>query len=257
MIHPGAVVNPAADISNSAEVGPYSIIGPDVVIGDDTWIGPHVVVNGPTTIGAHNRIYQFASIGDAPQHLNYKNEPTRLMIGDRNTIREYVTVNRGTVAGGGLTRIGNDNLLMAYSHIAHDCIVMDHTIFANGASLAGHVDVGDYAILGGFTLVHQFCNIGSHSITAINTVVFKDIPPFVVASGYGAQPHGINTTGLKRRDFSEEVINALNEAYKTIFRSGFNTEEAITSLEPLAKKYSEIAELVQFIKNSERGIIRA
>lgn len=257
MVHPGAVVDPAADISSRAEIGPYCIIGPDVSIGDHTWIGPHVVINGPTTIGANNRIYQFASIGDAPQHVNYKNEPTRLVIGDRNTIREYVTINRGTVEGGGVTRIGSDNLLMAYSHIAHDCVVMDHTIFANGASLAGHVDVGDYAILGGFTLVHQFCNIGAHSITAINTVVFKDIPPFVVASGYGAEPHGINTTGLKRRDFPDDVIDVLKNAYKTIFRSGVNAEEALASLEPLAKKYPEIANLIQFIRNSERGIIRA
>ncbi len=257
MIHSRAVVDPAADISDSAEIGPYSIIGPGVTIGDHTWIGPHVVVNGPTNIGVDNKIYQFASIGDAPQHVNYKNEPTRLIIGDRNTIREYVTVNRGTVAGGELTRIGSDNLLMAYSHIAHDCVVMDHTIFANGASLAGHVDVGDYAILGGFTLVHQHCSIGAHAITAINTVVFKDIPPFVVASGYGADPHGINTTGLKRRNFPEEVIDILKDAYKTIFRSGMNTEEALASLAPLAKKYAEIAELTRFIANSERGIIRA
>ncbi len=257
MIHPSAVIDPAADISDSVEIGPYAVIGPDVVIGDDTWVGSHVVINGPTRIGAGNKIYQFASIGEAPQHVNYNNEPTRLDIGNNNTIREYVTINRGTVEGGGLTRIGNHNLLMAYSHIAHDCALMDHTIFANGASLAGHVNVGSYAILGGFTLVHQFCNIGAHSITAINTVVFKDIPPFVVASGYGADPHGINTTGLKRRDYPDEVIDVLKEAYRVIFRSGMNVDEALTSLEPLAEKHAEVAELTRFIRSSERGIIRA
>lgn len=257
MIHPQSVVDPAADIDDSADIGAYSIIGPDVTIGGNTWVGPHVVINGPTTIGKNNKIYQFASIGDAPQHVDYKNEPTRLIVGDRNTIREYVTINRGTVAGGGITRIGNDNLLMAYSHIAHDCNVMDHTIFANGASLAGHVDVGDYAIFGGFTLVHQFCNIGAHSITAINTVVFKDIPPFVVASGYGAEPHGINVTGLKRRGFSEDVIETLKNAYKIIFRSSLSTEEALAALAPLVDQHPEIATLRRFIVKSKRGIIRA
>lgn len=257
MIHPDAVVDPAADVSSSAEVGAFSIIGPDVSIADRTWIGPHVVISGPTQIGADNKIYQFASIGEAPQHVNYKNEPTRLTIGDRNTIREFVTINRGTVDGGGLTQVGDDNLLMAYSHIAHDCVVENHTIFANGSSLAGHVNIGRYAILGGFTLVHQYCNIGAHSITAINTVVFKDIPPFVIASGYGADPHGINTTGLKRREFSDEVIDTLKEAYRIIFRSGKSTDEALDSLDSLANKCPEVEELAKFIRHSERGIIRA
>jgi len=257
LIHPGAIVDPKAEISNSAEIGPYSIIGPDVTIGDDTWIGPHVVINGPSTIGKNNRIFQFASIGDAPQHASYKNEPTRLTIGDRNIIREYVTINRGTVEGGGLTSDGNDNILMAYCHIAHDCHVMNHTVFANGASLAGNVTVGDYAILGGFTLIHQFCSIGAHSITAINTVVFKDIPPFIIASGYGAQPHGINVTGLKRRKIPEDVVENLKSAYKKVYRNGMSAQEALDALEPIAKQYSEVKEFCQFISNSKRGIIRA
>lgn len=256
MIHPQALVDPKARIGAGAEIGAFSIIGPDVEIGENTWIGPHVVIHGPTRIGAGNRIYQFCSLGDAPQHTGYKGEPTRLEIGDRNIIREYCTLNRGTVAGGGVTRLGNDNFLMAYCHLAHDCQVGNRTIFANCASLAGHVTVGDYAILGGFTVAHQFCRIGAHCITALGTITFKDIPPYVIASGNPAVPHGINVRGLKRRQFSEEQIQNLRRAYKVLYMSDRQLDEALAQLTDMARSGAEIAPLVEFVRASERGVIR-
>jgi UDP-N-acetylglucosamine acyltransferase len=258
VIHPQAIVDSAASIGEGVEIGPFSIIGPDVEIGDGTWIGPHVVINGPTTIGRENRIYQFASLGEAPQHSGYKGEPTRLVIGDRNLIREYVTMNRGTPVGRGVTSVGDDNFLMAYIHIAHDCSVGNHTTFANGSSLAGHVDVGDHAILGGFTLVHQFCRVGAHCITAVGTAVFKDVPPFMVAAGAdGARPFGLNVRGLKRRGFSPEVVEALRRAYKILYRSGLTLDEAVAQLGPLGEDLPEVGQLRSFVMESERGIIRS
>jgi UDP-N-acetylglucosamine acyltransferase len=256
MIHPQAVVDPSARIGNAVTIGAFSIVGPDVEIGENTWVGPHVVINGPTRIGANNKIYQFASLGDAPQHVSYQGEPTRLEVGDNNTIREYVTFNRGTAIGSEVTMIGNGNFFMAYSHVAHDCIIRDNTIFANAASLAGHVEVDDFAILGGFTLVHQFCKIGAHSITAVNTVVFKDIPPYVKAAGYGAKTHGLNLEGMRRRNFDQEIVQLLKEAYRIVYRSGMTIEQALSALKPLASKSPDVARFSDFIKKSERGIIR-
>jgi UDP-N-acetylglucosamine acyltransferase len=256
VIHPQAIIDSGAKLGKNVEVGPFTIIGDGVEIGGGTWIGPHVVIGGPTRIGRNNKIYQYCSIGEAPQHINYRGEPTELEIGDRNTIREYCTLNRGTVDGAGVTRIGDDNFLMAYVHVAHDCLVANHTILVNCASLAGHVDVGDCAILGGFTIIHQFCRVGAHSITALGTIAFKDIPPYVLAAGNGAQPYGINIRGLKRRQFSQASIEALRSAYKTIYKSGLKISEAISELEDKAVHQTEVKELVSFIKTSERGIIR-
>jgi UDP-N-acetylglucosamine acyltransferase len=256
VIHPGAIVDPAARLGKDVSVGPFSVIGADVEIGDGSWIGPHVVIQGPTRIGRENRIHQFCSLGDAPQHTGYRGEPTRLEIGDRNVIREYVTFNRGTVAGRGVTRIGSDNFIMAYCHVAHDCIVGDNTTFANGSSLAGHVTVGNFAVLGGFTMVHQFCRVGAYCMTAVNTVIFKDVPPFLMASGYGAEPHGLNLRGLKRRGFGAEAILTLRRAYKILYKSELGVDEAVAQLAPLAAGCPPVADLIEFIKGSERGIIR-
>lgn len=256
MIHPTAVIDARARLGADVEVGAYSIIGADVEIGDTTWIGPHAVILGPTRIGKGNRIYQFCSLGDAPQHLGYKGEPTRLEIGDNNVIREYCTLNRATVAGGGVTRVGNGNFLMAYSHIAHDCQVGDHTVFANASSLAGHVHIGDYAVLGGFTLVHQFCRIGAYCMTGVNTTLFKDVPPYVTVAGQGGVPHGINTRGLKRRGFSDDVILIIKRAYKTLYHSELKLAEAVAQLEQVGQSQAEIARFVEFIKASKRGIVR-
>ena len=256
MIHPQAIIDPRARLGSGVHVGPYSVIGADVEIGDRCWIGPHVVISGPTRIGADSRIYQFCSLGDAPQHTGYKGEPTRLEIGERNTVREYCTFNRGTVAGGGVTRIGTDNFIMAYSHIAHDCQVGNHTVFANASSLAGHVHIGNYAVLGGFTLVHQFCRIGPYCMTAVGTILFKDVPPFVTAGGNSAAPHGINVRGLKRRNFSEEAIAAVKRAYKVLYKSGLLLEQALAEIETMAATHPELTQLTSFIRESERGIIR-
>lgn len=256
MIHPQAIVDPGAKLGKNVHIGPFSIVGAGVEIDDETWIGPHVVINGLTRIGKKNKIYQFSSIGEAPQHLGYKGEPTRLEIGDRNIIREYCTFNRGTVVGGSITRLGHDNFIMAYCHLAHDCQVGNYTIFANCASLAGHVTVGDYAILGGFTLVHQFCRVGAHCITGLGAVAYKDIPPFVMAAGNAAAPHGINVRGLRRRQFSKSSIESLRGAYKILYRSRLTLNEAIEKLKEIARENSEVDHFVTFIKASERGIIR-
>ena len=256
IIHPTAIVDPRAELDSTVEVGPYSIIGPDVRIGAGTCIGSHVVIKGPTTIGQHNQIFQYSSLGEQPQDKKYRDEPTTLEIGDNNTIREFCTFNRGTVQDKGATRIGNDNWIMAYVHIAHDCQIGNHTIFANNSSLAGHVDVHDYAILGGFTLIHQFCKIGAHIITAVGSVVFKDIPPYVTAAGYDAKPHGINSEGLKRRGFSPEAILQIKRAYKTLYRNGLTLEEAKQALSQQQAQCAEIGILLEFLNTSTRGIVR-
>jgi len=256
VIHSQAIIHKSASLGENVEVGPFSVIGKDVEIGDNTWVGPHVVINGPTTIGNDNKIYQFCSLGEIPQHIHYKNEVTRLIIGDRNIIREYCTFNRGTMIDNGETIIGNDNFIMAYVHIAHDCIVGNHTIFANNASLAGHVKVGNHVVFGGFTGIHQFCRIGDYAMTAIATISFKDIPPFVMAAGNTAVPRGLNTRGLKRSNFTDETVSVLKKAYKTVYRSGLELEDAVKQLESSAEKYIEVESFVSFIAGSERGIIR-
>lgn len=256
MIDARAIVDPAAELAEDVEVGPYAVIGAGVRIGAGCRIGPHAVIEGPTRIGRDNHIFQFASVGTAPQDKKYGGEPTELVIGDGNTIREFVTINRGTVQDEGVTRIGDDNWIMAYVHIAHDCQVGSHTIFANNASLAGHVRVEDYAILGGFTLVHQFCAIGTHAFTAFGTGVAKDIPPFVMVSGSPAHPHGLNVEGLRRRGFSSEAIQELKRAYKTLYRSGLTLEEAIGRLREQAGRVPEVATMVAFLEKQTRGIVR-
>jgi UDP-N-acetylglucosamine acyltransferase len=256
-IHPTALIDPKAELDFSVEVGAYSVIGPDVRIASGNRIGSHVVIKGPTTIGKDNRIFQFSSLGEDPQDKKFKEgEPTELIIGERNTIREFCTFNRGTVQDKGATRIGNDNWIMAYVHIAHDCQVGNNTILANNSSLAGHVDMHDYAILGGFTLVHQFCKIGSHVITAVGSVVFKDIPPYITAAGYDAKPHGINSEGLKRRGFSADAMLQIKRAYKTLYRNSLTLEEAKQALSEQQKSCPELGIMVDFLNQSTRGIVR-
>ncbi|MGM0593927.1 MAG: acyl-ACP--UDP-N-acetylglucosamine O-acyltransferase [Pseudomonadota bacterium] len=255
-IHPTAIIDPAARIGDGVEVGPYSIIGADVEIGADSWIGPHVVINGPTTLGRENRIFQFASIGDAPQDKKYAGEPTRLEIGDRNTIRESVTINRGTVQDAGVTRVGDDNWIMAYVHIAHDCVVGNNTILANNASLAGHVHVDDNVILGGFSLVHQFCAIGRNAFSAFGTVIGKDVPPYLMIAGHPAKPHGLNSEGLKRHGFSPETVRTLKRAYKIIYRSQLPLAEALSQLDALVTECESVAPMRDFLRDSQRGIVR-
>ena len=256
MIHPAAIVDSAARIGANVEIGPYSIIGPDVEIGDDTEIGPHVVIKGHTRIGRENRIFQFCSLGEMPQDKKYSGEPTRLEIGDRNTIREFCTFNLGTVQGGGVTSVGDDNWIMAYVHIAHDCHVANKTIFANGASLAGHVTVDDLVIFGGFTGVHQFCRIGAHVITAASSLVLQDVPPYLMVAGNTAQPYGIHVEGLKRRGFTSEAITELKRAYRTLYKSGLLLEEAKAKLVEQAKTQPDVQLMVDFLEASKRGIIR-
>ncbi|OQW90506.1 MAG: acyl-[acyl-carrier-protein]--UDP-N-acetylglucosamine O-acyltransferase [Beggiatoa sp. IS2] len=257
MIDSRAVINPKAELDSDVEVGPYTIIDAHVRIGAGTQIGSHVVIKGPTTIGCHNRIYQFASLGEIPQDKKYVGEAeTCLEIGDHNEIREFCTMNRGTVQGGGITRIGHHNWIMAYTHIAHDCQVGDHTVFANGASLAGHVRIEDYVTLGGFTLVYQFCMLGKYSFSGANSLIFKDVPPFVTVWGNRAKPYGINKEGLKRHGFSSETIRALHQAYKVIYKQNLTTEQAIEVLRKDAVTCSEINLLIDFLQQSQRGIVR-
>lgn len=255
-IHPTAIVDSKAQLAPDVEVGPYSIIGPNVKIDSGTKIGPHVVVSGHTSIGKNNQIFQFSSLGAAPQDKKYNNEPTKLEIGDNNTIREFCTFNLGTVQDKGTTVIGNNNWIMAYVHVAHDCHIANNTILANNSSLAGHVDIHDYAILGGFTLIHQFCKVGSHVITAVGSVVFKDIPPYVTAAGYDAKPHGINSEGLKRRGFTPENITTIKRAYKTLYRQSLTLEEAKTALASQALDHQELKVMLDFLSLSTRGIVR-
>ncbi len=255
-IHSTAIIDPRARLAPDVEVGAYSIVSADVDIGPETRIGPHVVIGPHTRIGARNTIYQFCSVGEAPQDKKYAGEPTRLEIGDDNTVREFCTFNRGTVQDGGVTRVGNRNWIMAYVHLAHDCQIGNDTIFANNAQLAGHVHVGDHAILGGFTVVHQYCRIGAHSITAMGTILFQDLPPFVTASGNAAEPHGINAEGLKRRGFSADAIAGIKRAYKTLYKSGLSLDQACAQIAAAAQAEPALLPLAQFLAMPGRGIIR-
>ncbi|MEO1751349.1 acyl-ACP--UDP-N-acetylglucosamine O-acyltransferase [Thiofaba sp. EF100] len=255
MIDPRAVIHPKARIGEQVSIGPFSVIGAEVEIGEGTWIGPHVVINGPTRIGRDNRIFQFASIGEAPQDLKYAGEPTRLEIGDRNTIREGSTIHRGTTQGEGVTVIGSDNLFMATTHVAHDCRIGSHVIMANCASLAGHVVVEDWAILSGFSVVHQFCRIGAHSFAGGATKITQDIPPFVMVDGARARAIGINKNGLKRRNFSEETIRELHRAFKLVIRNR-PTKENWDEAEEMAATCPEVRQFLDFIRASQRGIVR-
>ena len=259
-IHRTALIDPGAELADSVSVGAYSVIGAGVSIGPGTRIGPHVVIDSNTRIGTDNRIFQFASIGAAPQDKKYAGEPTWLEIGDRNTIREFVTLNRGTVQDQGTTRIGNDNWIMAYTHVAHDCAIGDHTIFANNATLGGHVRIGDWVILGGCTAIHQFCKVGAHAMTGAGTVILHDLPPFVMASGNTAAAHGINSEGLRRRGFDNERINAIRRAYKLLYKSGLTLEQARAQLAEAAQApgpgAADMAELHAFLQQVDRGIVR-
>ena len=254
--HPTAIVDSRARIAADVEIGPYAVVGPDVEIGSGCWIGPHAVVTGHTRIGQRNRIYQFSSVGEAPQDKKYGGEPTRLEIGSDNTIREFCTLNCGTAQDVGITRIGDDNWFMAYVHVAHDCQVGSHTVFANGATLGGHVQVGDYAILGGFTGVHQFCRIGAHCITGGGSIVLLDVPPYMTVSGNPAKPYGLNVKGLKRRGFAADTVARLNRAYKTLYRSGLTLNEAKERLAREASQCPEVRVMLDFLASSGRGIAR-
>jgi UDP-N-acetylglucosamine acyltransferase len=256
LIDSRAIIDPAAELDEDVTVGPFAVVGPGVEIGAGTSIGPHAVVSGPTRIGRGNKIYQFASVGDDPQDKKYAGEPTRLEIGDRNVIREYCTINRGTAQDVGVTRVGDDNWIMAYVHIAHDCQVCDHTIFANGASLAGHVLVDDYAILGGFTLVHQFCRIGAHAFTAMGSGIAKDVPPYVMVSGNPARPHGLNLEGLGRRGFSADALREIRRAYKVLYRSNLKLEAARERIAQMAESCEELVVWREFLEQSHRSVVR-
>ncbi|HYC09927.1 MAG TPA: acyl-ACP--UDP-N-acetylglucosamine O-acyltransferase [Steroidobacteraceae bacterium] len=256
MIDARAVVSPEAQLAPDVSVGPFSVIGPQVQLGAGTVVGPHVVINGPTAIGADNRIFQFASLGDAPQDKKYRGEPTVLTIGDRNIFRESCTVNRGTAHDKGATHIGNDNLFMAYSHVAHDCVIGNNTVFANCVALGGHVEVGDWAILGGLTAVHQFTKIGAHAFLGGGSILSRDVPPYVMIAGNPAVPHGVNAEGLKRRGFSEEQIRNIREAYRIVYRSQLKLAEALERLAPLAAEHAEVRVFVDFISTSTRSLAR-
>ncbi len=251
-----ARIDSKANIDSDVTIGAYTVIGSGVTIETGSKIGPHVVINGPTHIGKNNTIFQFASVGEVPQDKKFHGEESKLVIGDGNTIREFVTINRGTEDGGGTTRIGNDNWLMAYIHIAHDCQVGNDTIFSNGASLAGHAVVDDHAILGGFTLVHQFCHIGEYAFCGMGSAISKDVPPYIMINGNPAHPHGINSEGLKRSNFSKDAIKAIKEAYKIIYRLGLTVDVAKEKLTKLAESQNAIMPLIQFIEKSQRGIVR-
>jgi UDP-N-acetylglucosamine acyltransferase len=255
-LHATALVDRKAKLAADVEVGAYSIVGPHVVVGAGTVIGPHVVVAGRTRIGARNRIWQFTSIGDIPQDRKYGGEPTATVIGDDNVIREFVSIHAGTAQDRGETTIGNGNLLLAYAHIAHDCVVGNHTTFSNNAQLAGHVTVGDWVVLGGFTGVHQFCRIGAHALTAAGAVVLQDVPPFMIVQGYPAKPHGTNNEGLRRRGFSAEEIRAVRRAYKTLYREGLSLDDAKAALAQAAAATPVLLPLTEFLAASGRGIVR-
>lgn len=255
-IDPRAVIAPSAQLAEGVEVGPFAVIGEGVEIGEGSIIGPHAVINGPTRIGRECRVFQFASIGDAPQDKKYRGEPTRLEIGDRNTFRECCTVNRGTVGGHGITRIGSDNLFMAYSHVAHDCVIGDHCVFSNSVALAGHVEVADWVIMSGFAGVHQFCKVGAHAFLANNTAVTRDVPPYLLVAGTPAEPKGINSEGLKRRGFTPEQIANIKQAYRVLYRDGLKLEEASETLERLAADQPELRLFTAFLPTVTRSIVR-
>jgi UDP-N-acetylglucosamine acyltransferase len=256
MIDPRAIVSPKARLAAGVEVGPYTVIGDDVEIGEGTWVGPHAVISGPTSIGRDCRIHQFASIGDAPQDKKYRGEPTRLEIGDRNVFREFCTINRGTVSGHGVTRIGDDNLFMAYAHVAHDCVVGDKCVMANYSVLAGHVEIGDWVILAGYAGIHQFCKVGAHAFLGNNAAVTRDVPPYLLVSGSPAEPKGINSEGLKRRDFTAAQIANIKNAYRVLYRSGLKLAEATDKLKELAQTQPEVQPFVDFLARVTRSIVR-
>ena len=255
-VHPTAVVDASTTLESGVSIGAYSVIGANVEIGENTTIGPHVVIQGPTKIGKENQIFQFSSIGEIPQDKKFAGEDSRLVIGNNNTIREFCTINRGTNADQGSTIIGNDNWIMAYVHIAHDCVIGNSTVFSNGASLAGHVVVDDFAVLGGFTLVHQFCHIGAHSFCGMGSAVNKDLPPYMMASGNLAKAFGLNKEGLRRREFGEDVIQALHQAYKALIVSKNARAEQFEKVKEITEQFSEVREFVEFIEKSKRGTIR-
>lgn len=256
MIHPSAIIDAQAEIADGVSIGAYSVIGAQVRIGRGTKIASHVVIDGPTQIGEDNEIFQFASIGAVPQDKKYKGEPTELIIGDRNVIREGCTFNRGTIQDKGKTVIGNDNWIMAYVHIAHDCIVGNNTVFANNATLAGHVDIRDYVILGGFTLVHQFCVIGEYAFTGMGSSIGKDVPPYVMVAGAPAEPRGINAEGLRRNQFSPEAIQRIREGYRLLYRQHLSLQDALTEMEQQYGEFADIQRLLDFCRHTERGLIR-
>ncbi len=256
MIDSRAVVSPQAQVAPDVDIGPFSVIGADVSIDSGTWVGPHAVINGPTRIGKNNKIFQFASVGEAPQDKKYNGEKTWLEIGDRNTFREFCTVNRGTALGNGVTRIGNDNLLMSYSHVGHDCTLGDNIVMANVATLGGHVEIGDCANLGGLSAVHQYTKIGAYCFIANNAAVTRDVPPYVMAVGQPADPHSINSVGLQRRGFTPEQIQNIRRAYRVLYRSQLKLEAALQKLEEAAASQPEIRIFVDFIRRSSRSIVR-
>ncbi|PKM12851.1 MAG: acyl-[acyl-carrier-protein]--UDP-N-acetylglucosamine O-acyltransferase [Gammaproteobacteria bacterium HGW-Gammaproteobacteria-3] len=256
MIDPKAIVDNSAKIAENVSVGPFTVIGAEVEIAAGSVIGPHVVINGPTSIGKDNRIYQFASVGEDPQDKKYAREHTRLEIGDRNIIREFATLHRGTLQDRGLTQIGSDNLFMAYTHVAHDCVIGNHVVMANGASLAGHVHLGDHAILGGFTLVHQFTQIGQYSFSAMGSAITQDIPPFVMVGGRPTRPHGVNSVGMERNGVTPEAIRQIRKAYKILYKMNFRLEDAIEEMEGMAGDSDELSNMMNFLRNVTRGILR-
>jgi len=255
-VHPTAIIDSGAKIAPDVEIGAYTVIGPHVEIGAGCVIGPHAVITGHTRIGENNRIFQFVSLGEIPQDKKYAGEPTRLEIGDNNTIREFCTFNCGTAQDAGVTRLGSHNWIMAYVHLAHDCQIGDNTIFANNTQLAGHVHIGDHVILGGFTGVHQFVRIGAHAITGISSVVLQDVPPYVMVSGSSARPYGINAEGLKRRGFAPAAIAGIKRAYKTLYKSGLTLDQARSALSEQARDCAQIQLLVDFLAIPGRGIAR-
>ncbi len=254
MIHSSAIIHPDASLDDNVRIGAYSIIGAEVTVGAGTRIDSHVVINGPTRIGRDNRIAQFNSLGDDPQDKKFAGERTRLEIGDGNVIREFCTFNRGTAGGGGVTRIGDGNWIMAYVHVAHDCVVGSGVTLANGATLAGHVRVEDHVALGAFTVIHQFCAIGAHAFSAMGTVVFKDVPPYLMIAGNSAKPHGLNSEGMRRRGFDPDVVRALKEAYKSLYRRSLTLEQALAAMD--GQGVAEVTEMATFIRASRRGIVR-
>ncbi|MDY6829743.1 MAG: acyl-ACP--UDP-N-acetylglucosamine O-acyltransferase [Pseudomonadota bacterium] len=256
MIHPTAIVNPAARLAADVAVGPWTLIGPGVEVGAGTVIGPHVVITRDTRIGENNRIFQFATLGEDCQDKKYAGELTHLVIGDHNVIREGCTLHRGTVQDRGVTEVGNHNLFMNYVHIAHDCRVGDHTILANNATLGGHVQVDNWCILGGYTAVHQFGQIGAHAFCGAGSLVLKDVPAYVTVNGNPAKPHGINTEGLKRRGFDPETINALRRAYRILYRQGLTLEDSLRALEELAVSHPAVIDLIRSLRASTRGVVR-
>ncbi len=256
MIHPSAVIDPSAELADDVEVGPFTVIGAGVEVGSGTRIGPHSVLRGPARIGRDNRIFQFASVGEDPQDKKYAGEPTQLEIGDRNTIRECVTLSRGTVQGLGLTRIGNDNWFMAYCHVAHDCLVGNGTVFANATALGGHVEIGDFAVLGGSTLIHQFCRVGANSFCSMGATVRRDVPPFVTVAGDPAMPHGINSEGLRRRGYSAERVALIKRAYRLVYRSGLRLAEAVAAVREMPDPNGDLTLMCNFVEGGGRGIAR-